>query len=168
MWDQGISTGRLFISSSPIGARGRLGSARLRTNTLPHRPTTFSPQLSARLTSLTLSTIYICASLLERVTTWSSTSSTFAMGQASWLQQIYCAISPKPISPAFLAHLASTIPMNGPGEELYTSIQSAIHEADRKYIPHKPVKMNSTPSLPRRIRRLLDSRARLFAKQRLT
>ena len=58
--------------------------------------------------------------------------------------------------------------MDGPAEELYTFIQSAIHEADRKYIPRKPVKMKSTPSLPRRIRRLLDSCAHLFAKQRLT
>ena len=58
--------------------------------------------------------------------------------------------------------------MNGSAEELYTFIQSAIHEADRKYIPRKPVKMKSTTSLPCRIRCLLDSRARLFAKQRLT
>ena len=58
--------------------------------------------------------------------------------------------------------------MNGPAEELYTFIHSAIHEADRKYIPRKPVKMKSTPSLPRQFRRLLDSRAHLFAKQRLT
>ena len=62
------------------------------------------------------------------------------------------------------AHLASTIHMNGPAEELYTLIQSAIHEADPKYIPRKPAKMKSMPSLPRRIRRLLDSRAHLFAK----
>ena len=48
----------------------------------------------------------------------------------------------------FSAHLASTIPMNGSAEELYTFIQSAIHEADRKCIPRKPVKINSTPSLP--------------------
>ena len=65
-------------------------------------------------------------------------------------------------------HLAKTIHLNGSVNELSARIQSAIHEADLKYIPRRPVKQQPAPSLPRRIRRLLDSRAHLFAIQQHT
>ena len=65
-------------------------------------------------------------------------------------------------------HLAETIHLDGSVNELFARIQSAIHEADLKYIPRRPVKQQSAPSLPRRIRRLLDSRAHLFAIQQHT
>ena len=54
------------------------------------------------------------------------------------------------------------ISMNGQAEELYTLNQSAVHNADRKYIPRKPVKMKSAPTIPHQFRSLLDIRAYLF------
>ena len=49
----------------------------------------------------------------------------------------------------------------------YRTINRAIIEGDRVFIPRKPMK-TQRPPLPRRIRRLLDIRSRLFAKQRHT
>ena len=65
-------------------------------------------------------------------------------------------------------HLAETIHLYGSVNELFTQIQSAIDEADLKYLPRRPIKQQSAPSLLRRIRRLLDSRAHLFAMQEHT
>ena len=47
------------------------------------------------------------------------------------------------------SHLAETIHLDGSVNELIVRIQSAIHEADVKYIPRRPVKQQSAPSLPR-------------------
>ena len=63
------------------------------------------------------------------------------------------------------SHLAETIHLGGSVNELFARIQSAIHEADLKYIRRRPVEQQYAPSLPRRIRHLLDSRANLFAIQ---
>ena len=65
-------------------------------------------------------------------------------------------------------HLAETIHLDGSVNELFARIQSAIHEAGLKYIPRRSVKPQSASSLPRRIPRLLDSRAHLFSIQRYT
>ena len=66
------------------------------------------------------------------------------------------------------SHLAETIHLDGSVNELFARIQSADHEADLKYVPRRPVKHQSAPSLRRRICRLLDSRAHLFAIRRYT
>ena len=65
-------------------------------------------------------------------------------------------------------HLAKTIHLGGSVNELFVRIQSAIYKADLKYIPRRPVKQQSATSLLRRIRRLLDGRVHIFAKQRYT
>ena len=66
------------------------------------------------------------------------------------------------------SHLAKTIHSSGSVNELFISTQSVIREAYLKYTPSKLVKQQSSPSLLRRIRRLLDGCTHLFAMQRLT
>ena len=65
-------------------------------------------------------------------------------------------------------HLAETISLDGSVNELFVRIQSAIDEADLKYVPRKPIRQQSASSLLRRTRRQLDSHANLFAKQWFT
>ena len=66
------------------------------------------------------------------------------------------------------SHLAKIIHPDGSVNELFIRIQSAIHETGFRYNPRKPVKQRSVLCLLRRIRRLLDSHAHLFAMQQLT
>ena len=66
------------------------------------------------------------------------------------------------------SHLDETIHLDGGVNELSACIESAIHGADLKHIPRRHVNQPFAPSLPRRIRRLPDSCAHLFAIQRYT
>jgi hypothetical protein len=50
----------------------------------------------------------------------------------------------------------------------YLTLQSAIYEADMAIVPRKLFTPTSRSPLPRRLRRLLDERSRMFAKHKLT